>query len=123
LLGHINASASRITAVKGVGIDYNAALIKSATIKSGAAGVSAQWLIYDFNEDRDDLVNQLVTIHGVTHVFIYLLPKQLALQTVRRILTRLCESGVMVCCHKFHPDYLTPVRYDSLMELIVYGGR
>jgi len=47
-------------------------------------------------------------------------PKQLALQTVRHILTRLCESGVVVCCHKFYPQYLTPARRDIMMDLIVY---
>jgi hypothetical protein len=106
--------------VHGVGVDYNAELIKSAGIKSGFKGVDAQWLIYNFNDDQDDLVSQLLTTHQVTHVFIYLVPKQLALQTVRRILTRLCQSGVVVCCYKFHPLYLTPVRHDSLMELVVY---
>jgi hypothetical protein len=82
--------------------------------------VSAEWLIYDFNEDQNDLVNQLIDIHGVTHVFIYLLPKQLELKTVRSILTRLWEGGVTVCCHKYQPGYLVPARLDKLMELVVY---
>ncbi|TVY93671.1 hypothetical protein LAWI1_G001641 [Lachnellula willkommii] len=118
LLSHINKTSSDIAT--GVGIDYDAALIKSAGIASGIRGVNAQWLIYDFNDDQDDLVDQLITIHQVTHVFIALVPKQLALLTVRGILTRLCESGVVVCCYKFHPLYLTPVRRDVLMDLVVY---
>jgi hypothetical protein len=52
-------------------------------------------LIYDFNDDREDLVSQLIDGHQVTHVFVYLVPKQLALLTVRAILTRLCGSGVV----------------------------
>lgn len=119
LLGHLNANPSR-PAAQGVGIDYNAALIQTAIINSDLAGVSAEWLIYDFNEDQDDLVKQLVSINHVTHLFIYLLPKQLALRNVRAILTRLYDSGVVVCCHKYHPDYLTGVRFNKLMELIVY---
>lgn len=119
LLGHLN-TGSRLTAVEGVGVDYDAALIRSATLNSGSAGVKVDWLIYDFNKDEDDLVNQLIDIHHITHLFIYLLPKQLALPTVRAILTRLWESGVVVCCHKYHPLYLTGVRFDKLMELVVY---
>jgi hypothetical protein len=120
LLGHINSNSNAITAVTGVGIDYDAALIKSAGIKSETKGVDAQWLIYDFNDDHDDLVNQLITIHQITHVFIALVPKQLALLAVRSILMRLCESGVVVCCYKFHPGYLRPARSDVLMDLVVY---
>jgi len=120
LLGHINSSSNIIPTVTGVGIDYDAALIKSAGINSKIKDVDAQWLIYDFNDDDDDLVNQLINIHQVTHVFIALVPKQLALLTVRSILTRLCESGVVVCCYKFHPGYLTPARSDILMDLVVY---
>jgi hypothetical protein len=26
----------------------------------------------------------------------------------------------IICCHKFYPEYLTPSRRDSLMELVVY---
>jgi hypothetical protein len=104
----------------GVGIDYNAELIKTAGINSELEGVNARWLIYNFNDDRADLASQLIMTHQVTHVFVYLVPKQLALRTVRGILTRLCESGVVVCCHKFYPGYLTPARRDVLMELVVY---
>lgn len=77
-------------------------------------------MVYDFNQDQDDLVEKLIEVHHITHVFIYLLPKQLALLTVRAILTRLWESGVVVCCHKYHPLYLTGVRFDKLMDLVVY---
>ncbi|KAJ7765503.1 hypothetical protein DFH07DRAFT_810851 [Mycena maculata] len=121
LLAHINriTHTTSTTAVRGVGIDYNAALIKTATLNAISAGEHVQWLTYDFNEDRDDLFAQLAHQH-VTHVFVYLVPKQLALQTVRRILTRLCESGVVVCCHKFQPTYLTGTRRDTLMDLVVY---
>jgi hypothetical protein len=121
LLGHINALTSSISVAHGVGIDYNASLIETAGINSALIkGMNIEWLIYDFNDDQEDLVNQLITTHHVTHVFIYLTPKQLALQTVRKILTRLCGGGVMVCCHKFFPGYLTPARRDLLMELVVY---
>lgn len=82
--------------------------------------MAIDWLIYDFNDDQEDLVDQLITAHHVTHVFIYLTPKQLALPTVRKILTRLCQGSVVVCCHKFFPEYLTPARKDLLMELVVY---
>jgi ubiquinone/menaquinone biosynthesis C-methylase UbiE len=121
LLAHINSitHTTSTTAVRGVGIDYNAGLIKTATLNAISAGEHVQWLTYDFNEDLDDLFGQLARQH-VTHVFVYLVPKQLALQTVRRILTRLCESGVMVCCHKFQPSYLTETRRDTLMDLVVY---
>lgn len=120
MLAHIEAINNSGTAVQGVGVDYNDKLIKSACIKSELKGVNVQWLIYNFNDDHDDLASQLITTHQVTHVFIYLVPKQLALQTVRRILTRLCKSGVVLCCYKFHPEYLTPARRDDLMELVVY---
>ena len=118
LLDHINETSNSIAT--GVGIDYDTALIKSAGVASEIRGVDSQWLVYDFNDDQDDLVNQLINIHQVTHVFIALVPKQLALLTVRGILTRLCESGVVVCCYKFHPLYLTPVKRDVLMDLVVY---
>lgn len=119
MLDHINVLAKRVTTAHGVGVDYDAALIKSAGMRSELEGVNAEWLIYDFNADEDDLFSQLVAYH-VTHVFVYLVPKQLAMQTVRLILTRLCASGVVVCCHKFHPQYLTPARRDDLMGLVVY---
>lgn len=121
LLGHINriTHTTSSTAVHGVGIDYNAAPIKTATVNAVSAGEHVYWLTYDFNEDREDLFGQLTRQH-VTHVFVYLVPKQLALRTVRQILTRLCESGVVVCCHKFQPGYLTPTRRDTLMDLVVY---
>lgn len=102
-----------------MGVDYSAELINTATTNASLAGASAKWLLYDFNEDKSDLVCQLVALN-VTHVFIYLLPKQLELRTVRSIVTRLWESGVMVCCHKYHPSYLVPTREDKLMELVVY---
>lgn len=79
----------------GVGIDYNAPLIASAGIASTLQNVNASWLIYNFNDDREDLVSQLINGHQVTHVFVYLVPKQLALLTVRSILTRLCGNGVV----------------------------
>ncbi|KAF4637033.1 hypothetical protein G7Y89_g1031 [Cudoniella acicularis] len=80
LLRHINTGNGTTTA-NGVGVDYNADLIKDAGIKSQVGGVDVQWLIYDFNNDQDDLVSQLIISHFVTHVFVYLTPKQLALQT------------------------------------------
>lgn len=118
LLQHINSKISN--PVHGVGIDYNAGLIKTATVNALSAGQSVKWLTYDFNEDRDDLSGQLAS-DLVTHVFVYLVPKQLALKTVRRILTRLYESGVIICCHKFQPSYLEATRKDELMNLVVYS--
>ena len=121
LLGHINTLTAGTSTAHGVGIDYNAELIQNAGIKSELEGlINLKWLIYDFNDDQEDLVDQLITTHHVTHVFMALVPKQLALQNVRRILTRLCEEGIMVCCYKFQPGYLTPARSDPLMELMVY---
>jgi len=124
LLGHINSitHTTITTAIHGVGIDYNAQLIATAMLNAVSVGESVRWLTYDFNEDQDDLFSQLVA-HNVTHVFVYLVPKQLALRTVRAILTRLCESGVVVCCHKFQPAYLTASRSDTLMDLVVYESK
>jgi len=64
-------------------------------VQSTLQNVNASWLVYDFNDDREDLVSQLIDGHQVTHVFVYLVPKQLALLTVRTILTKLCGSGVV----------------------------
>ncbi|KAJ7679314.1 hypothetical protein DFH06DRAFT_1166297 [Mycena polygramma] len=121
LLGHLNRTThtTHASAVRGVGVDYNAGLIKTASLNAISAGAQVCWLTYDFNEDGDDLFAQLGR-QNVTHVFVYLVPKQLALRTVRGILTRLCESGVVVCCHKFQPEYLTATRRDVLMDLVVY---
>ncbi|KAF8217204.1 hypothetical protein K438DRAFT_1798434 [Mycena galopus ATCC 62051] len=120
LLGRVNdMHPTRTVAVRGVGVDYNGGLIKTAALNAVSAGVHVSWLTYDFNEDLDDLCGQLGR-QNVTHLFVYLVPKQLALRTVRRILTRLHESGVVVCCHKFQPDYLTATRRDMLMDLVVY---
>ncbi|KAH6723565.1 hypothetical protein BKA61DRAFT_664292 [Leptodontidium sp. MPI-SDFR-AT-0119] len=120
LLGHINAVASNLSTAQGIGIDYNAELIKTAGLNSNTQGAKAEWLIYNFNDDQDDLASTLINAHQVTHVFIYLVPKQLAMPTVRGILTRLYESGVVLCCHKFYPEYLTAARKDVLMDLVVY---
>ncbi|KAL5400172.1 hypothetical protein PMIN06_000108 [Paraphaeosphaeria minitans] len=120
LLGHINGSTSNLTTAQGIGIDYNADLIKTAGINSKTKGAKAEWLIYDFNDDQDDVASTLIDTHKVTHMFIYLIPKQLALPTVRRILTQLHENGVVLCCHKFYPEYLTPTRVDAVMNLTVY---
>ena len=95
LLNHLNTDSCSISAVHGVGIDYDAQLIQSAIDRSCSAGQSVQWLKYDFNEDKSDLASQLLDIYHITHVFIYLLPKQLELDKVRRILTRLCERLAM----------------------------
>ncbi|KAJ6552881.1 hypothetical protein B0H19DRAFT_155343 [Mycena capillaripes] len=119
LLSYVNRIRSFGSPVRGVGIDYNGGLIKTAALNAVSAGAHVSWLTYDFNEDLGDLYGQLGR-QNVTHVFVYLVPKQLALRTVRRILTRLCESGVVVCCHKFQPDYLTATRRDVLMDLVVY---
>ncbi|KAH8798940.1 hypothetical protein F5882DRAFT_394929 [Hyaloscypha sp. PMI_1271] len=119
LLTHISLLAP-LALPLGIGIDYSPTLIATAGIQSTLQNVNASWLIYDFNDDRGDLVSQLINGHQVTHVFVYLVPKQLALPTVRAILTRLAGSGVVVCCHKFYPEYLTPARRDTLMELVVY---
>ncbi|KAL2070942.1 hypothetical protein VTL71DRAFT_13968 [Oculimacula yallundae] len=120
LLGHINGVANNLSTAQGVGIDYNAELIKTAGLNSITEGAKAQWLIYNFNDDSDDLASSLIDSHMITHVFIYLVPKQLAMPTVKAILTRLWESGVVLCCHKFYPEYLTPARKDVLMNLAVY---
>jgi len=121
LLSHINASTEDfpIIASSGLGIDYNASLIETAALNAVIAGEKAQWLVYDFNLDEHDLFEQMGK-KGVTHVFVYLVPKQLALRTVRRLLVRLCESGVVICCHKFQPAYLEAKRSDALMDLVVY---
>lgn len=79
----------------GIGIDHSPALIATAGIQSTLQNVNASWLTYDFNDDREDLVSQLINGHQVTHVFVYLVPKQLALLTVRAILTKLAGSGVV----------------------------
>ena len=119
LLQHINKTAPPTTA--GFGIDYNASLIATATVKAAIAGEKAHWLVYDFNLDKDDLFEQMRR-HCVTHVFVYLVPKQLALKTVSTLLTRLCKSGVVICCHKFQPACLESGRTGSndLMDLVVY---
>lgn len=105
--------------VHGLGVDYNPGLIATATLNAVLAHESAQWLVYDFNADEDDLFSQLAA-RGVTHVFVYLVPKQLALATVRGILEKLVRGGVVVCCHKFQPGYLVETRRDVLMDLVVY---
>ncbi|KAJ7164873.1 hypothetical protein C8R46DRAFT_1035553 [Mycena filopes] len=124
LLAHLNRDSARTAAVHGFGIDYNAALLETAALNAVSAGETVRWLAYDFNADLDDLSAKLA-LARVTHVFVYLVPKQLALQTVRAILEGLCASGVVVCCHKFQPTYLTPTRRDLLMDLVVYerGGQ
>jgi hypothetical protein len=105
LLGHINSFPDRTTPAHGLGIDYNAELIQSAGIKSELEGLlNLKWLIYDFNDDEEDLVGQLMATHQVTHMFIALVPKQLALPNVRRILTQLCGKGIVVCCYKSIPS-------------------
>lgn len=121
LLSHINAPTEEfpLLASSGLGIDYNASLIETAALNAVIAGEKAQWLVYDFNLDEHDLFEQMGK-KGVTHVFVYLVPKQLALKTVKRLLERLCESGVVICCHKFQPAYLEATRSDALMDLVVY---
>lgn len=128
LLTHVNAPVrTSLTCVPnppspslGFGIDYNASLIATATLNSISANQTASWLVYDFNLDEDDLFGKMVE-KGVTHVFVYLVPKQLDLATVKRLLVRLCEEGVLVCCHKFQPGYLREVGRDEIMSLVVYG--
>lgn len=123
LLKHINAISRQATAttspILGVGVDYNAEMIAVATTNAVSEGESVKWLTYDFNLDKSDLVGQLNILH-VTHVFVYLVPKQLALDTVRGILTKLQENGIVICCHKFQPTYLTAVKRDVLMDLVLY---
>lgn len=120
LLGHINSPTSNLSTAQGVGIDYNADLIKTAGLNSDTQGAKAEWLIYNFNDDQDDVASTLIDTHQITHMFIYLVPRQLAMPTVRGILTRLYENGIVLCCHKFYPEYLAPTRSDPLMDLAVY---
>ena len=119
LLQHITKTAPLTTS--GFGIDYSASLIATAILNAATAGEKAQWLVYDFNLDEDDLFGQMGK-EGVTHMFVYLVPQQLALKTVRTLLMRLCESGVVICCHKFQPACLGAWRLgeDELMDLVVY---
>ncbi|KAJ5042142.1 uncharacterized protein L3040_004699 [Drepanopeziza brunnea f. sp. 'multigermtubi'] len=120
LLDHVNGVANNLSIAQGVGIDYDTELIRTAGVNSLARGVDSQWLVYDFNDDLQDLARTLIDVHHITHMFIYLVPKQLALKTVRQILIRLSENGVVLCCHKFYPDFLTPTRRDDAMNLVVY---
>ncbi|CZR52615.1 uncharacterized protein PAC_02492 [Phialocephala subalpina] len=123
LLGHINSPPPPLLppalTTSGFGIDYNSALIATAASNAITAGQTSSWLVYDFNLDENDLFGQ-TRKKGVTHVFVYLVPKQLELKSVRALLTRLCENGVVVCCHKFQPGYLAATRSDELMDLVVY---
>lgn len=123
LLGHLNSAAMHLVTksaiISGVGIDYNASLIATGASNALSAGEIIDWLTYDFNEDQDNLCEMLVG-KGVTHIFVYLVPKQLALKTVRAILVRLWKVGVVVCCHKFQPGYLVATRSDERMDLVVY---
>jgi len=120
LLAHVNTlHPSPATALLGVGVDYDAALIAAGTRDALAAGAAVEWLTYDFNADKADLVGQLAAL-GVTHVFAYLVPGQLALPTVRAILTGLRAAGVVVCAYRYHPKYLDAVRVDEVMGLEVY---
>jgi hypothetical protein len=123
LLRHINTPNSKRLSrppATGVGVDYDADLIKTAGIESTRQTLSVDWLVYDFNADLKDIVGQLLDAHNVTHVFVALVPKQLALPAVRKILTGLCERGALVCCYKYHPLYLKAARSDVLMNLVVY---
>jgi len=115
LLNHLNTDSCSITAVHGVGVDYDTQLIKSAAVRSASAGQSVQWLEYDFNEDLSDLASQLLDIHHVTHVFIYLLPKQLELQKVRQILIRLCERLAKFKLPVYTSKHLPLQRCDCLL--------
>lgn len=123
LLGHINSPPLPFLpptlTTSGFGIDYNSALIATATSNAITAGQTSLWLVYNFNLDEHDLFSQMGK-HGVTHVFVYLVPKQLELKTVRALLTRLYENRVVICCHKFQPGYLVATRSDKLMDLVVY---
>jgi SAM-dependent methyltransferase len=119
MLTHLNSLSSPATAITGVGIDYSPSLIATASSNAVLASQSLEWLTYDFNLDEADLVAQLQAL-GVTHTFVYLVPKQLALKTVRNILVKLWESGVVVCCHKFQPEYLKAKRSDVIMDLAAY---
>lgn len=119
LLRHVNNISVASLPIYGFGIDYDPALIATATVNSIAATQTASWLVYDFNLDTDDLFSKIAAA-GVTHVFMYLVPKQLALGTVRLLVERLWESGVVICCHKFLPEYLNVARSDLLMNLCVY---
>lgn len=127
LLAHVNRIQAELDLlpppppVHGVGVDYDPALIAAAARDAAAAGVEAEvaWLTYDFNADEENLVGQLLELK-VTHVFAYLVPKQLALGTVRGILEGLRRAGVVVCAYRYHPGYLEAVRVDEVMGLEVY---
>lgn len=137
LLKHVNSSRSSSSlSAHGLGIDYNGPLIDTAGINCISASQTASWLVYDFNLDAENLLDQLVS-KGVTHVFVYLVPKQLALPTVRAILEGCLRKGMCICAHKFLPGYLDGVavreglakgRKDlgeegrAGMELCVWGG-
>ncbi|KAK0103258.1 hypothetical protein ONS95_005292 [Cadophora gregata] len=95
LLGHINSPKSNLSTAQGVGIDYNAELIKTAGINSNTQGAKAEWLIYNFNDDQDDVASTLIDTHQITHMFIYLVPKQLAMPTVRGAGK---TPGLRCCC-------------------------
>ena len=122
LLNHVNriTNTTIATTINGYGVDYDDKLIRTAGVNAITEGQQARWLTYDFNLDEDNLFGTLEKA-GITHVFVYLVPKQLALKTVRTLLTKLCESGVTICCHKFQPTYLAVTRRDVLMDLVVYA--
>jgi hypothetical protein len=130
LLSHINIPSSSSPSssphnpnpIQGFGVDYNASLIDTAISNSLSLlppTITTSWLVYDFNLDEDDLFCKLIA-KGVTHVFIYLVPKQLALKTVRTLLEKLCNQGVLLCAHKFQPDYLDVSGRDEVMDLCIY---
>lgn len=108
LLRHVNISRFSSSAAHGLGIDYSGPLVATASLNAVSARQEASWLVYDFNLDADNLLAQLVKT-GVTHVFVYLVPKQLALPTVRAILEGCLRAGMCVCAHKFLPGYLDGV--------------
>jgi hypothetical protein len=107
--------------IRGIGIDYNSSFIETAQQHARSVNVKATYIQYDFNSDRNNIAEELITAYHITNCYAYLVPKQLSLPTVRSLLLQLINADVLICCYKFYPAYLPLLQEDKRMELCLYG--
>ena len=108
--------------INGIGIDYSEQLLHQAEQNTKQYNLhgSITYIQYNFNYNSYNILQELLQ-YNTTHVYIYLVPKQLNLSSIKYLLLQLIQYNIYIICYHFQPTYLPLIQSNNTMNLCIYG--